>query len=163
MKKKVVNSKFEYYYEIKEKGIIIARKMTNANKLEVGSDNSLYFGLLDIEHRFENPVTAYFLGREKNLGEYGNKIFKCDSLKDKFVKITINANEPNGQFQLKISLLDIETNKTKTNGSMNTIIKSKMAKGGFVLDDDLIFIADFINWKVDIMEKRKFEELYKIS
>lgn len=163
MKKKIVNSKFEFYYEIKEKGIIIARKMTNANKLEVGSDNSLYFGLLDIEHRFENPVTAYFLGREKNLGEYGNKLFVCDSLKDKFVKIIINANQPNGQFQLKVSLLDKETNKTKTNGSMNAIIKSKMSKGGFILDDELIFIADFINWKVDVMEKRKFEELYKIN
>ncbi len=163
MKKRVVNSKFEFYYEIKDNGIIIARKMTNANKLAVGSDNSLYFGLLDIEHRFENPVTAYFLGREKNLGEYGDKIFNCQGLKNKFVKITINANEPNGQFQLKVSLLDKETNKTKTNGSMNEIIKAKMKKGGFTVDDDLIFIADFINWKVDVMKKSTFEETYNIK
>lgn len=163
MKKRVVNSKFEFYYEIKDNGIIIARKMTNANKLAVGSDNSLYFGLLDIEHRFENPVTAYFLGREKNLGEYGDKIFNCQGLKNKFVKITINANEPNGQFQLKVSLLDKETNKTKTNGSMNEIIKAKMKKSGFTVDDDLIFIADFINWKVDVMKKSTFEETYNIK
>ena len=163
MKKRVVNSKFEFYYEIKDNGIIIARKMTNANKLAVGSDNSLYFGLLDIEHRFENPVTAYFLGREKNLGEYGDKIFNCQGLKNKFVKITINANEPNGQFQLKVSLLDKETNKTKTNGSMNEIIKAKMKKGGFTVDDELIFIADFINWKVDVMKKSTFEETYNIK
>lgn len=163
MKKKVVNSKFEFYYEIKDNGIIIARKMTNANKLAVGSDNSLYFGLLDIEHRFENPITAYFLGREKNLGEYGDKIFNCQGLKNKFVKITINANEPNGQFQLKVSLLDKETNKTKTNGSMNEIIKAKMKQGGFTIDDDLIFVADFINWKVDVMKKSIFEETYNIK
>ena len=102
MKKRVVNSKFEFYYEIKDNGIIIARKMTNANKLAVGSDNSLYFGLLDIEHRFENPVTAYFLGREKNLGEYGDKIFNCQGLKNKFVKIKINANEPKDKCKLTV-------------------------------------------------------------
>ena len=147
MKKKVVNSKLEFYYDIKEKGIIIARKMTNANKLAIGSDNSLYFGLLDIEHRFEN----------------GDKIFNCPELKNKFVKITINANQPNGQFQLKVSLLDKETNKTKTNGAMNEIIKAKMKKGGFTIDDDLIFIADFINWKVDVMKKSTFEELYNLK
>ena len=163
MKKKTVNAKLEFYYDITEKGIIIARKMTNANKLAVGSDNSLYFGLLDIEHRFENPVTAYFLGREKNLGEYGDKIFNCSELKNQFVKITINANQPNGQFQLKVSLLDKETNKTKTNGAMNEIIIAKMKKGGFTLDDDLIFIADFTNWKVDVMKKSTFEEKYKIK
>lgn len=163
MKKKYVKSNFEFYYDIQEKGIIIARKMTNANKKAVGSDNSLYFGLLDIKQRFENPVTAYFVGREKNFGEFDNKIFNCDCLKDYFVKITINANEPNGQFQLKVSLLSKEGDKAKTNGAMYEIIKASEKKGKFTIDDDLIFIADFINWKVQIMEKSKFEEKYKIS
>ena len=46
---------------------------------------------------------------------------------------------------------------------MNEIIKAKMKKGGFTLDDDLIFIADFTNWKVDVMKKSTFEEKYKIK
>ncbi len=164
MKKKCVKANFEFYYEIQEKGIIIARKMTNANKKPVGSDNSLYFGLLDIRQRFENPVTAYFLGREKNVGQFGEKLFNCSCLKDELVKITINANEPNGQFQLKVSLVDKEDgDKIKTNGSMHKIIKASEKKGQFTIDDDLIFIADFINWKVEIMEKSKFEKKYKIS
>lgn len=163
MKKRCVKANFEFYYDIQEEGIIIARQMTKANKKEVGSDNSLYFGLLDITHRFENPVTAYFLGREKNVGEFDNKLFQCSCLNDYFVKITINANQPNGQFQLKISLQPQEGGKAQINGAMYKLIEASKHEGQFTIDDDLIFIADFINWKVEIMEKSQFEQKYNIS